>query len=193
MRSLDVDRFNINIIDVISVVSDCEIKIIKDLEQFDLIQSSTVNFRKQDVKTIFYFYILKYICDIIINSKSSNKCVFFYNKKCISKYNLAVFSSCDTSTWRFGEFILTFIKKLNNILPNLFYITDDTICFEQLNNHINSGECKDLLIDIKNELNNKSKKQFTFEKAHKFILKFGLTYLDKQYFHEVKIKSLLYK
>jgi hypothetical protein len=191
MKVLNIDKHNIDLIDMFSLLQQCETDILRDLDMFNLIDSDGANFKKRDTKTVFYFYILKYICEYIINSRSLNKCVFFYNKKCIDQDKLSIFERCDTSKWKFGQFILTFVNKLNNMLPNLFYITDDDICFDQI--ELNSGECKDMMVSIKSQIMRKNKKIFTFEKSRKFVKEYGLIYLDKHYFDQVKIKSLVYK
>lgn len=191
MKVLSLDKHNIDLIDVLSLLQQCETDILRDLDTFNLIDADGANFKKKDTKTIFYFYILKYICDCIINSRSKNKCVFFYNKKCLDQDKLNIFKRCDTSKWKFGQFILTFINKLNNILPNLFYVVDDDVCFDQID--VDSGECKDMIGSIKSQMNIKNKKIFTFEKSKKFVKEYGLTYLDEHYFDKVKIKSLVYK
>lgn len=191
MKVLSLDKHNIDLIDVFSLLQQCETDILRDLDMFDLIDTGGANFKKKDTKTVFYFYILKYICDYVINSHSKNKCVFFYNKKCLDQDKLNIFKRCDTSKWKFGQFILTFINKLNNILPNLFYVVDDDVCFDQID--VDSGECKDMIGSIKSQMNVKNKKTFTFEKSKKFVKDYGLTYLDEHYFNKVKIKSLVYK
>lgn len=191
MKVLSLYKHNIDLIDVLSLLQQCETDILRDLDTFNLIDADGANFKKKDTKTIFYFYILKYICDYIINSRSKNKCVFFYNKKCLDQDKLNIFKRCDTSKWKFGQFILTFINKLNNILPNLFYVVDDDVCFDQID--VDSGECKDMIGSIKSQMNIKNKKIFTFEKSKKFVKEYGLTYLDEHYFDKVKIKSLVYK
>lgn len=190
MNIINVDKYNIDLIDLISLISECEIFILRDLDKFGLVDSTGANFKKRDVKIVFYFYILKHVCDYIIDTKSKNKCVFFYNKKCLNESELAIFDRCDTSKWRFGQFLLTLINKLNNILPTLFYLSDD-LCFGEID--INTGECEDLASSIKSKLVTKSNKLFTFEKSKKFVKQFDLTYLDEQYFNQVKIKSLVYK
>lgn len=192
MKILDIDTHNVVLIDIISLIQNCELNIVKDLEQFSLIDDTGSNFRKKDVKTIFYFYILKSICDAVINSPSKNKCVFYYNKGCLCESDLIIFKRCDTSKWKFSQFILTFIKKLNNILPNLFYIADNNhACIDLIDT--TTGEGKELISSIKSNILIKNKKIFTFEKAKNFIKEYGLTYLDEQYFNKVKIKSLVYK
>ena len=193
MDQVCIDKFNLNIVDTISVVQNCELMIIKDLDKFELLNEGSCNFRKKDVKTIFYFYILKQICDTVINNKSLNKCVFIYNKKCMQTRDMLVFPRCDTTKMNFSNFIHTMLRKFNSVLPSLFYMYDSSICFEDIKNDSSCGEIQDIVHDIKHQLNIKSSKRFTFEKAKKLIKDFGLTYLDHHYFNQVKIKSLIYK
>lgn len=193
MKILDVNHFNIRLIDLISVIQNCEIQIVKDLETYELVSNETINLRKSDVKTVFYYYILKHVCDIVIESRTINKCVYFYNKECLDKSDLIVFSRYAVDVDGFKGFVSTIIRKMNTILPNLFYMCNDSFCFDDLCNDIKTGESSDVLNNIKSQLDKKHNKNFTFENAKKFVKKFGLTYLDKQYFNKVKIKSLVYK
>lgn len=191
MRELNVDKHNVVLFDVISLIQSCEKDILRDLDRLDLLTDEGCNFRKKDTKTVFYYYILKKICDTVIQSTNKNKCVFFYNKCCLSSQSLILMKRCDTSNWKFGQFIMTLIKKMSNILPNVFYISEDDVCFDQID--ICNGDGEELMSKIKNQVTIKNKKIFTFEKAKKFISDFGLTYLDEHYFNKVKIKSLVYK
>jgi len=84
-------------------------------------------------------------------------------------------------------------KRINNILPTQFYIQHDQTCFNQLENMSSPGEYREMVNDILAQHDKKSRKIFTFEKAKKFIDKYGLTYLNNEYFGKVKIKSLMYK
>ncbi len=191
MRSLNIDKHNIILFDVISLIQDCEQNILQDLDRLCLLTEEGCSFRKKDTKTVFYYYILKKICDTVIESTNKNKCVFFFNKCCLNSHHSILMKRCETSNWKFGQFVVTLIKKMNNILPNLFYISDDDICFDQID--VSNGDGTELMNIIKNQAMVKNKKIFTFEKAKKFIQNFGLTYLDEHYFNKVKIKSLVYK
>ena len=82
---------------------------------------------------------------------------------------------------------------MNSILPTLFYVCDDDRCFKEVQNDVKSGEYIDISNDILSAQQRKSNKTFTFEKAKTFVKRYGLTYLDEEYFNKVKIKTLLYK
>lgn len=190
MRSFQHNKFRLCIVDLLSCVSDCERDILRDLDRYNLIECQNVNFRKRDVRTVFYYFILKQICDVMLRSRSSNKYVFFYNRKCVTHNQFKFFDMCNTNKYKFSDFLATMVNKINNILPTPIYITQD-ICYDDLADDVQDNV--DIMYDIRNVVENKCNKTFTFEKSKKFVKQYGLTYLDTEYFNKVKIKCLLYK
>ena len=189
MHSVPLGNLQIKLIDILTLIEDCQIEVINDLHRFELLED--LSFKKHDTKKVFYYYILKIVCDTIIKSRGVNRCVFFYNHQCISDYDLQFLSY--SNVYRFKEFFNTIIRKMNSILPTLFYVCDDDRCFKEVQNDVKSGEYIDISNDILSAQQRKANKTFTFEKAKTFVKRYGLTYLDEEYFNKVKIKTLLYK
>jgi hypothetical protein len=189
VQSRKIGNLQVKLIDVLTLVEDCQIEIINDLHRFDLLEE--LSFKNHDTKRVFYYYILKTVCDVIIKSKGIDRCVFFYNHQCIQSYTIQFLEY--SSVYRFREFLTTIINKMNNILPTLFYICDEERCFDDIISDIHTGEYIDISNDIIAAQQRKSNKLFTFEKAKSFVRRYGLTYLDRDYFNKVKIKTLLYR
>lgn len=186
MNSIDIDKYNLHVVDVIDLISSVEYQVLRDLDQYGV--TPPFNYRTKIIKTVFYFYTLKKICDVVIDCDARNKCVFFYNEDCMDQYDLTLHKKQGSHT--FVSFVKTFLRHMNSILPLLFYITND-VCFNELNDK--SGDSQDILLDMSSTRVNKANKSFTFERSKKFVKTYGLTYLDKEYFDKVKVKALLYK
>jgi len=188
MLSINADKYGLCVVDFLSIITDCEYEIMKDLDQYDLREN--IKYSNQNVKTVFYFYIIKRVCDVIINIKHGNRIVFFFNDECINRYD---FSFCEFSSLKsFTDFVKSVVNKLNAILPILIYKTCD-ICYDDILDNYTTGDIQDIMLTMSNMRQNKSNSFFTFERAKKFIKQYKLTYLDKEYFNEVKVKALMYK
>lgn len=183
---------NICFVDFISVVDHVQYDIINDIDKFDLSVDGMINISKSDVQRVFYFYILKCVCDIVMKSDSDERHVFVHNSKHDYKSGVDLHDRLlDMNTYRL--FMNRLVNKVNNILPTQFYIHLDNVCFGQLMNDTKSGEYRDFLNSVRSQHTKHRNNTFTFESAKKFIRRYGLTYLDDEYFSKVKIKSLMYK
>lgn len=194
MMKCVVDNGRITLVDGLSIIEQCQYDIISDLEMYEMLDKQQhININKIDTQRVFYFYILKNICDTVMNSNSSTRCVVTLNNNCVSDYSFDIINLYGVETDKFCSFVSRLFKRMNNILPTQFYIQHDQTCFKQLENVSTSGEYREMINDILAQHDKKSHKSFTFEKAKKFIDKYGLTYLNNEYFSKVKIKSLMYK
>lgn len=188
MLTIDIPKHHIRVVDFLQLVIDCEEHILKDLDMFDL--KTNLNCNKSATKTIFYYYILKHVCDTVMTNTSGNRCVFFYNADCVTQYDISFIQL--TTSQHFVKFLNALIKKLNNVLPTLFFQCDD-ICFDQIVADSTDGDFTDIVSNIRAAHDLKNYKKFTFEKAKAFVKQHGLTYLDREYFNKVKVKMLMYK
>lgn len=188
------ENSRIMLFDGLEIVEQCQYSIISDLEMYGMLDKQRhININKIDTQRVFYFYILKNICDIVINSKTSARCVITFNDKCISDYSFDIINLYGVDQDKFCMFMTRLYKRMNNILPTQFYIHQHQTHFNKLNDQTSPGEWRELMWDIEAQYEKKSRRLFTFEKAKKFIDKYGLTYLNNEYFSKVKIKSLMYK
>lgn len=194
MMKCVVDNGRITLVDGLSIIEQCQYDIISDIEMYEMLDKQRhININKIDTQRVFYFYILKNICDIVMKSNTSTRCVVILNNNCVSEYSFDIIKLYGVETDKFCSFISRLFKHMNNILPTQFYIQHDQTCFNQLEDISTPGEYREMINDILAQHDKKSRKVFTFEKAKKFIDKYGLTYLNNEYFGKVKIKSLMYK
>ena len=179
-------------VDFISVVRHTQRDIVNDIDKYDLSVDGKININKNDIQRIFYFYILKCVCDVVMKSDSNERHVFVYNQNCVDVDNVDLHDRLsDVDAYRL--FLSRLVNKVNNILPTQFYTRHDSVCFDQLMSNTKSGEYRDFLSDVYSQQMKFYNRSFTFESAKKFIKRYGLTYLDDEYFSKVKIKSLMYK
>lgn len=183
---------NIRFVDFMSVVQQMQHDIIADIDRFDLIVDGQININKNDVQRVFYFYILKKICDVVMSAEGGDRHVFIYNENCVCKYE-TIFNNDALNVELFDKFLTRLVQRVDRILPTQFFICNDDTCFDELMNDTSSGEYRDFMSAVYSQQMKKNNKTFTFEGARKFIKRYGLTYLDNEYFSKVKIKSLMYK
>ena len=147
-----------------------------------------LNFKHADTKKVFYFYIIKGVCDAIINTKSNNKVVIFYNEDDLLTDNIFVNEGW-CNNFRFKAFFNTIIKKVNTLLPIKVYISK--IPFSEFVDCYNNelGDVKGVIKSL-----SRAKKSYTnLLKIKTFTKKYQLTYLDKDYFNQLKVRSIMYK
>lgn len=165
----------IKIIDFSRVLAVAEIDIINDLLLMDLLHD--MKFTNRDVKSAFYFHIIKHFYDSVVSAKHTNKVYYF--------------SSCDCRDLELNDyvnhsrlvgFLTTVLKHLNTALPATLYM--GTICYETLTDKSNkTGE----VIEARNNINAayRFRKMLpTFQKIKKFIHEKQFTWLEKNYFKD---------
>ena len=183
IKKIRLDTHNITLIDFYSVVTECELDIINDLYVLELLDG--LNFMKKDTKKVFYFYIIKKICEFLVETREKNKIIFYFNEDSIPKTEITQYCN----NFRFKSFIRTIAKKVNQLFPVKIYFND--LEFSEFKS--NSGETKDVVMQIREKLNSFKVENYTFSKIKLFTQKYELTYLSKDYFCQVKVKAIMYK
>lgn len=184
MKYIDLPKSRLRLVCFYSLARECEIKILKDLDKFDLL--CEISLTNRNVNTVINYYILKEICDCVIDNESKQRTVFYISKN-QSKIPLHISSLCE------GDSYITYLhklaKKLNTLLPILFYFGECDLHDLQTQ----SGDSIDTITDIIESNNSKSYRKFTFEKIKKYAERSGLAYIYKEYLNSIRITSLLYK
>ena len=187
ISKVQLNTHNITLVDFYSVLTECELNIINDLYDFDLLDS--LNFKIKDTKKVFYFYIIKKICEFLSKSRDKNRIVFYFNENDIPTTEIVQYCN----NFRFKSFIGTIARKLNQLFPVKFYFDD--IPFKEFKdfNKNNDGEIKDVVMKIREKIKSFKIENYTFSKIKLFTQKYELTYLNKGYFDQVKVKAIMYK
>jgi hypothetical protein len=182
-----LNTYNLTFVDINSIVSACEVDIIDDLYQYQLLDN--LKFNNIDTKKVFYYYIIKKVCDILINSKDSNKIVFWFNDQGPGECDILQY----TSQSRLNAFIQTVFKKLRAFFPVKFYTSE--IEFEEFRRIVTDdpGALREIVQNVHEAMKKFKIESYTFSKVRQFINNYELTYLDNHYFNQVKVKAIMYK
>lgn len=185
MKYIDLPKSRLRLVCFYSLIQKCEVKILKDLDKFDLLHELSLT--NKNVNTVISYYILKEICDYVIDNESKQRTVFYIAKNKLNTPELYISSICEDNSYI--VFLHKLAKKLNTLLPILFYFGESDL--NELETQ--SGDSIDTITDIIENNNLKSYRKFTFEKIKKYAEQSGLAYIYKEYLNSIRITSLLYK
>lgn len=182
-----LNTYNLTFVDVNSVISSCEVDIIDDLYKYNLLND--IKFNNKDTKKVFYYYMIKKICDILIESKDTNKIIFWFNTIDLKSSGFLQY----TTHFRLKSFIETAIKKLRSFFPVKFHTSE--VQFEDFTRIVDEdrGTRREIVQNVNESLKKFKIENYTFSKVKQFIKNFDLTYLDNHYFNQVKVKAIMYK
>lgn len=171
----------INYADVLKLV---EVNIIDDLDMYDLLDN--INLRSKDVKKVFFHHIIKTVCEIILNKKTKNKAVLFYNDQ---EFELELFKYKEKE--HVVKFLKTLTKKIQSMIPICVYYTQDLFRMFQ-NKYISRGVLKENCAMIEQLILDHDVSRYNFSKIKKFASDNNLTYLSEIYFYNMKTKNLMF-
>ena len=194
MLHIDLNNYGIRVVNFAEIFTNAYKDIVKDLYIYDKFHDHNV--RSQDTRRIYYYHMIKHMCDTIISSKTDKKIVIFYSEKDIK----CDFIQCRNKRTRhlprnnvksdFHLFMNRFFKAIKSMIPVKMYVSD--VKFNTFIQYYNTNKGK--YLEIINTLRvPKNRSNFTMERFKKFVTKFGLTYLDKHYIDSVKLKCVMYK
>jgi len=125
----------------------------------------------------------------LLDSHDVNKIVFWFNESGLNNTSIVQY----TSSARWKSFINTVIRKLKSMFPMKFYISDDK--FSELHEIIESdpGRTREIVQTVHESFKTFKVESYTFSKIKQFINNYELTFLDKHYFNQVKVKAIMYK
>ena len=135
------------------------------------------------------FYIIKKICDFLRESKEYNRLVFYFNIDGMPKTEITEYCN----NFRFKSFIYTIARKLNQLFPVKFYFGEIQFAEFGYIKSRNTGEIKDIIMQIREKIKSFKVESYTFNKIKLFTEKYELTYLSEGYFDQVKVKVIMYK
>lgn len=187
-RSFDLGiRYNIDVVSFSDIYLEIEADIIDDLDKFDLL--TPLNFKLHDTKKPFYFYIIKRVCEYISSSKSRKQNILYLNCDDICESSqIFQIPECQINKYRLCKFMTTCSTKIRNMLP--IHIYKGSYTFAELQN-LGKAELKEFQSNISDSIETRT--NYTFSKMKSFAKKYQLTFFNKGYFDQVKIKSIMYK
>lgn len=193
MQYIDLDVYGLRVLNFEQIFVDAYKNIVKDLIMYD--KFTDLNIRNQDTKKIYYYHLIKQMCDVISQCKTDNRVIVYYSDKDIR----CDFQKCSNKRTRHGEttdkrpefrlFMTRFLKQIKNILPIKVYVGD--VKFNTFIQYYNTNKGK--YLEIINTLKTSKATPTNMEKFKKFTDKYKLNYLTKHYVDNVKIKCMMYK
>lgn len=193
MQHIDLDAYGLRVLNFESIYTNAYKNITKDLILYD--KFTDINVRNQDTKKIYYYHLIKQICDTITSCKTDNRIIVYFSIKDI-RFD---FIKCNNRRTRKGlktntreEFVLfmnRFLKQVKNILPIKVYIGD--VKFNTFVQYYNTNKGK--YLEIVNTLRTSRARPTNMERFRKFTDKYKLNFLTKHYVDNIKIKCMMYK
>ena len=160
--------------------------VVKDLYTYDKFHDHNV--RSQDTKRIYYYHMIKHICDAVINTNTTNTIVIYFSVKDIA----CDFQQCVNKRTRkngkrdnrsdFIVFMKQFFKRVKSMVPVKVYISE--VKFDTFIQYYNNNKGK--YLDTINEMRAIKEKRISLEQFKKFTTKYRLTYLNDNYLNSVK-------
>lgn len=185
IKCFEIPNLSFCLIDFRRVLIDCEHAIIEDLHKYDLLEK--LNMRNADTKKVLYHHVIYNLCETVMMTRSASKIVVYYNMDNIS---LQLFKY--STRTQVVNFINTLIKRVSGMLPIKIYSNseDYDVFVDRCCQDAAERKSRASLVD--QHLNDLRDKSFDFEKVKKFADKYQLHYLSRQYFTDMKVKSILF-
>ena len=179
MEQLKIDKFNLTIIRLTSILPDIEIKLADDLYKFDLLP---VQFNK-DTTRLAYHHLILDICNSV--------------KKVDSVYKVVSYDSSITFMSEYvdidsgQEFINTTLDRLAGLLPINLWRSPYHFKLLQRMLDTTGGERIELEYQLNKFTDTHKKTLYSFNKIQKFGKRYGLQFLTKNFFEKVENKQLI--
>lgn len=193
MTYVDLDNYNLRIVNFQSIFTKAYSNIVDDLYMYDKFHD--YNVRSQDTKKIYYYHMIKQLCDDVMDMNTVNKIVIYYSEKDVKCDFKQVTNKRTRVTKKdtrpeFVLFMSRFFKQIKTIVPVRTFVGDVKFgTFIQYYN-TNKGKYLETINRIKTI---KRSDRFNFSKFKQFTNKYKLVYLTEQYVNQLKVKSIMYK
>lgn len=193
MTYVDLDNYNLRIVNFQSIFTRAYNNIVDDLYMYDKFHD--YNVRSQDTKKIYYFHMIKQLCDEVVSMTTSNKIVIYYSEKDV-KCDFKQVTNKRTRVVKkdtrpeFVLFMNRFFKQIRTIIPVRTFVGD--VKFNTFIQYYNTNKGK-YLETINRIKTIKRSDKFNFSKFKQFTNKYKLVYLTEQYVNQLKVKSIMYK
>lgn len=185
MRSLDLDIYNISLINCNQLFADTiSSNIVNDLHQFELLDKGISHV---DIRKITYHHIIYSLCEEILHSNNNKKVLFFNYTQLVECDMLKFFDEQDVL-----KIISATLKYIRIHLPIRIYISKYSLAHLDHLIIIDDARGSITVNDILKKINITFDK-FNFRRIKKFTDKYNLTFLNDDYFNRLSTKLLLTK
>ena len=193
MKQLDLDNYGLTVLNFEHVFTDAYKDIVQDLYMYDKFHD--YNVRSQDTKKIYYYHMIKHVCDSVLNVDTDNKVLVYFSIKdikCDFKQNTNKKTRVTNTDSRdkFKLFMMRFFKHVKNMLPVRVFVGD--VKFDTFVQYYNTNKGK-YLETINKMRTYKENRTNNYKRLRDFTKKYKLTYLSEQYLNQLKFKCIMYK
>lgn len=193
MEFIDLDSYGLRVVNFNSVFTKAYIDIVNDLYTYDKSHDSHV--KSRDTKKIYYYHMIKCLCDTVLEYKTDNRIVIYYSEKDVKCDFQQVSNPKSRKTNKdtrpaFVLFMNRMFKQIKSIIPVRVFHGD--VKFNTFIQYYNTNKGK--YLEMINQIRSvQPRSRFDFSKFKQFASKYQLVYLTEQYINQVKVKSIMYK
>jgi hypothetical protein len=183
LDKLEFKQYNFRILNFNYIFKDLEVSIINDLHKFELLDGRLTG----NAKKLFYHHIILGLCEVLMHNRTKEKTIIYYNNTQTEEYQLFKhFKETDIS-----RMIDNILRKIKRLLPIKIFVS--SLSFEYLAHLLqkNDGRSIELISNIRSYLNSINLERYTFSNIKSFTKTNGLTFLNKEYFSQLKAKQLI--
>lgn len=184
LSQLDFPQYNFRILNFNFLFKDIENNIINDLHKFELLTKGRIT---TSAKLFFYHHIIFNLCETLLKNKVKEKTIIYFNNTQLGNFQLLKYFKEEDIL----KLLNTVFKQMKRMLPIKIFIS--SISFDFLTHllHKNDGRSVELISNIRMYLDSVNLENYTFSNIKSFTKKFGLVFLNKEYFNHLKAKQLI--
>jgi len=183
LNQIEFSQYNFRILNFNSLFKDIEVNIINDLHTHHLLKDRI----STSAKRFFYHHIILGLCESLLKNKVKEKTIIYFNNTQLGNFRLLKFFKEDEVL----ELLNQIFKKIRKLLPIKIFIS--SISFDFLSHLLqkNDGRGVELINNIRSYLDSISLENYTFSNIQRFTKSYGLLFLNKEYFNQLKAKQLI--
>lgn len=184
VREISLVQYNFKIIDFTSIIKEVSNFVLKDIEVYNLIEVTKLS---RDIKRLITHHTIHQVCEVLLKKKNKVPYILFYSE---GSYSTELHKHFGADA--VNDYLNNLVSRMRQLLPVRIFVT--SLSFNTIKIHIdcNSGEGIEFLTNIKNYSDNFDNVTFTFSKIKNYAKRNGLTFLDEDYFNQLKTKQLLF-
>ncbi len=185
--SLELPQYNVTLIDFQTIHLSFEKSLMNELHDLHLIDSLPE--LRSDSKRLITHYIIKETVDFINNYESNNKIIVYFNNTQFNDSEMLKY--IDEVVYL--KLLTKVLLKIRSVLPIKVVISSKSLDFFSHLLTIDDGRAKGTLYRIVNTINKFKVENYTFEKVKKYAKLYGLNFLSKDYFNDIKTKHIAFR
>lgn len=177
-------QYNFKVFDFAKICKEISKNTLNDVTVYGLLDEPKLT---RDVKKLLLHHTILCICEFFIKHRSSVPSVLHFKPGSYTT-RLHEFYSSEL----IEDQIFKNIQKIQKLLPVRIFVCD--VSFTTIAEYIecNSGEGTEFLNSLNLFINSSTSEKYTFSKVRQYALRNKLTFLNEEYFNQLKTKRLLF-